>query len=131
MARVLAVDVGGTKLAAGVVDETGALLARARVATPRGPGADAEASLAWSASLSSFSASRGMRVVSSGSLTRVWKRGSLMGYPCSSGSSALRATATRVTPSGRFMSRTPIVCRWARRTSRALVLMTPPLDVIA
>ena len=43
MAQVLAVDVGGTKLAAGVVDDTGALLARAQVATPKGPGADAEA----------------------------------------------------------------------------------------
>ena len=49
----------------------------------------------------------------------------------SSGSSALRATATIVTPSGRFISRTPMVCRCARRTSRALVRITPPLDVIA
>lgn len=39
---MLAVDVGGTKLAAGVVDEAGALLGRAQVATPRGPHADAE-----------------------------------------------------------------------------------------
>lgn len=40
--EVLAVDVGGTKLAAGVVDERGALLRRAQVATPRGSDVDEE-----------------------------------------------------------------------------------------
>ena len=55
----------------------------------------------------------------------------VMRYSCSSGSSALRATATRVTPSGRFISRTPMVCRCARRTSAAFVRMTPPSEVIA
>lgn len=39
---MLAVDVGGTKLAAGVVDESGALLGRAQVATPAGPDAGPE-----------------------------------------------------------------------------------------
>jgi glucokinase len=43
VAEVLAVDVGGTKLAAGIVDERGALLERAQVPTPQGPGATAEA----------------------------------------------------------------------------------------
>lgn len=42
MARVLAVDVGGTKLAAGVVDESGTLLVRTQVATPSGTGAGPE-----------------------------------------------------------------------------------------
>ena len=42
MARVLAVDVGGTKLAAGVVDESGTLLRRTQVATPAGAGAGPE-----------------------------------------------------------------------------------------
>ncbi|MEX2658590.1 MAG: ROK family protein [Acidimicrobiales bacterium] len=42
MGEVLAVDVGGTKLAAGVVADDGTLLARAHVATPTGPGAGAE-----------------------------------------------------------------------------------------
>jgi glucokinase len=37
---VLAVDVGGTKLAAGVVSDTGRLIASDRVATPRGATAD-------------------------------------------------------------------------------------------
>ena len=41
-------------------------------------------------------------------------------------SSALRATAIRVVPSPRFISRTPFVCRPALRTSLALVRMTPP-----
>jgi len=52
-------------------------------------------------------------------------------HSCSSGSSALRAIATRLTPSGRFINRTPIVCRCARRTSAACVRMTTPSDVIA
>lgn len=39
---MLAVDVGGTKLAAGVVDESGTLLVRTQVATPSGPGAGPE-----------------------------------------------------------------------------------------
>src|ERR1051325_8884658 len=39
--RVLAVDVGGTKMAAGIVTEAGALVERVAVPTPRG--ADAEA----------------------------------------------------------------------------------------
>ena len=43
VAGVLAVDVGGTKLAAGVVDGSGVLHARAQVPTPRDPGTDAEA----------------------------------------------------------------------------------------
>lgn len=42
-ATVLAVDIGGTKLAAGVVDGDGALVARAHLATPQGPSVDAEA----------------------------------------------------------------------------------------
>jgi glucokinase len=41
MATILAVDVGGTKLAAGVVDGDGALLARAVRPTPTGPDAEA------------------------------------------------------------------------------------------
>ena len=41
MTTVLALDVGGTKMAAGLVDGGGAVLAHARVETP--PGADAEA----------------------------------------------------------------------------------------
>ena len=40
---MLAVDVGGTKLAAGVADESGTLLRRAQVATPTGPDAGPEA----------------------------------------------------------------------------------------
>lgn len=44
---VLAVDVGGTKLAAGVVDPDGRVLAAARTPTPAGPGVDAEA--VWAA----------------------------------------------------------------------------------
>ena len=39
---VLAVDVGGTKLAAGIVDEAGTLLVRAHVPTPKGPEAGPE-----------------------------------------------------------------------------------------
>lgn len=39
---MLAVDVGGTKLAAGRVTDDGALVARAQVATPRGSGANEE-----------------------------------------------------------------------------------------
>jgi glucokinase len=39
---VLALDIGGTKLAAGVVDRGGRVLAAARVPTPRGPSIDAE-----------------------------------------------------------------------------------------
>lgn len=42
MADVLAVDVGGTKLAAGIVSDDGTLVARAAVATPRGPDAGPE-----------------------------------------------------------------------------------------
>ena len=42
---VLAVDIGGTKLAVGVVDPDGAVVASTRCPTP--PGADAEA--LWSA----------------------------------------------------------------------------------
>jgi len=38
---VLAIDVGGTKVAAGLVDDRGALLARAQRPTPRGEGAEA------------------------------------------------------------------------------------------
>ena len=41
MATVLALDVGGTKLAAAVVDDAGRLLGRARVPTPAGTGAEA------------------------------------------------------------------------------------------
>ncbi|MET8544868.1 ROK family glucokinase [Kitasatospora sp. NPDC004799] len=37
MALTIGVDVGGTKIAAGVVDETGAILARTRVPTPADP----------------------------------------------------------------------------------------------
>jgi glucokinase len=44
MASILAVDVGGTKLAAGIVDDRGALLARAARPTPTAP--DGEAVLA-------------------------------------------------------------------------------------
>src|SRR3546814_10327076 len=44
METVLALDIGGTKLAAGVVDADGALLAR--VVRPTPPGADAEVLLA-------------------------------------------------------------------------------------
>jgi glucokinase len=51
VAEVLAVDVGGTKLAAGIVDDTGRLVARASVPTPSGPGADAEALFSALASL--------------------------------------------------------------------------------
>ena len=40
---ILALDLGGTKFAAGVVDHTGTVLAADRVATPYGPAADAEA----------------------------------------------------------------------------------------
>ncbi len=39
---VLALDIGGTKLAAGLVDAHGAVLARAQAPTPQGPGAGAE-----------------------------------------------------------------------------------------
>lgn len=41
MGTVLAIDVGGTKVAAGLVDDRGALLARAQRPTPRGEGAEA------------------------------------------------------------------------------------------
>lgn len=54
-----------------------------------------------------------------------------MVHSWSSGSSALRAIATRLTPSGRFISRTPIVCRCALRTSAELVRITTPSEVIA
>src|SRR5437868_2815631 len=37
---VLAIDIGGTKMAAGVIDVAGAVLASDRIATPTGPGAD-------------------------------------------------------------------------------------------
>lgn len=40
MAEVLAVDIGGTKLAAGIVDDGGVLSARAQVPTPAGAGAE-------------------------------------------------------------------------------------------
>ena len=43
VAEVLAVDIGGTKMAAGIVDDAGGLRSRAQVATPRGEGADADA----------------------------------------------------------------------------------------
>ena len=46
-------------------------------------------------------------------------------------SSALRAMANRVSPSPRFINRTPLVCRPALRTWRAAVRITPPPDVIA
>src|SRR6266567_5745797 len=48
-----------------------------------------------------------------------------------SGSSALRAIATSVCPAARFTSRTPIVWRDDCLTSAAVVLITPPADVIA
>src|SRR5512135_3396555 len=51
--------------------------------------------------------------------------------PAESSASALRATPTTCTPSARSISRPPIVCRCARRTSRATVRRTPPLDAIA
>ena len=51
VAEVLAVDVGGTKLAAGIVDDAGRLVRRASVPTPSGTGADAEALFAALASL--------------------------------------------------------------------------------
>jgi len=41
VSTVLAIDIGGTKLAAGLVDDRGALLARAQRPTPRGEGAEA------------------------------------------------------------------------------------------
>ncbi len=41
MAPVLALDLGGTKLAAAVVDEAGRILGRGRVPSPRGAGAEA------------------------------------------------------------------------------------------
>jgi glucokinase len=37
MGLTIGVDVGGTKIAAGVVDETGTILARTRVPTPADP----------------------------------------------------------------------------------------------
>lgn len=50
---VLAVDIGGTKFAAGVVDTTGKLCTSDRVATPRaGPGAEADAEELFRALLS-------------------------------------------------------------------------------
>src|SRR6185369_15672659 len=56
----------------------------------------------------------------------------LLGQSCSSGSSALRAMATRVTPSGRSISLTPIVFRSrVRRTGFTGVRRTPPLEVMA
>ena len=59
-------------------------------------------------------------------------RCSLVRQSCSSGSSALRAIATRVTPSGRSINLTPIVFRSrVRRTGFTGVRITPPLDVIA
>ena len=54
--------------------------------------------------------------------------------PPASGSeafSALRAMASRVPPSPRFIRRTPLVWRPALRTSLAVVRMTPPLAVMA
>jgi glucokinase len=51
VAEVLAVDIGGTKLAAGIVDDTGRLVRRASVPTPAGQGADAEVLFAALASL--------------------------------------------------------------------------------
>ena len=51
VAEVLAVDIGGTKMAAGIVDDAGRLVRRASVPTPSGPGADAEALFAALASL--------------------------------------------------------------------------------
>ncbi len=53
-----------------------------------------------------------------------------MGVSASS-TSALRATPTTCTPVSRSMRRTPIVWRWARRTSLAMVRSTPPLEAIA
>src|SRR5690606_14809416 len=53
------------------------------------------------------------------------------GSPCPLGSSALRATASSVVPSSRFINRTPLVCLPALRTCLAAVRMTPPLDVMA
>ena len=49
----------------------------------------------------------------------------------SASSSALRATASSVAVSPRFIRRTPFVCRPAFRTSRAEVRITPPVEVIA
>ncbi len=49
----------------------------------------------------------------------------------SAASSALRAIATSVDPSSRFIRRTPFVCLPALRTSLAVVRMTPPVEVIA
>src|ERR1700757_1470230 len=46
-------------------------------------------------------------------------------------SSALRATATSVSPSPKFINRTPLVWRPALRTCRAAVRITPPPEVIA
>lgn len=48
---VLALDVGGTKLAAGVVDETGAVLAAHEVATPSGDAGSADAVFAVAVAL--------------------------------------------------------------------------------
>jgi glucokinase len=45
--RVLSVDVGGTKAAAALLDPTGRVVRSQRVATPEGPGADAE--VVWAA----------------------------------------------------------------------------------
>lgn len=45
MAKVLAIDIGGTKLAAGLVDAAGGLIARVQTATP----ATADAEVLWSA----------------------------------------------------------------------------------
>src|ERR1700719_2360237 len=46
-------------------------------------------------------------------------------------SSAFRAMATSVSPSPRFINRTPLVWRPALRTCRAAVRITPPPEVIA
>ena len=43
MTRILALDLGGTKFAAGVVDEAGTVLVADRIETPYGPTADGEA----------------------------------------------------------------------------------------